>query len=373
MRKYVSYLDSISVDPAQHERTMKRLTQEPRQSKNPRVVYRYAALAACVAMVLLCVWAIPTLRDTRRNLGETELHYTSVGTPGQSGNFDTVIIEDPNAPTNPAYAYPANSPFSYDTDIPSKPDDLYPAEERPTHTISDDNQTQTEPSFPTSGAVYHNIDASQITFQGTPAAVPFGYFFTNRLTMFANNKTGINLNNGVRWEYSQFEISDVEEALHAYVNTPFLPDGDYTYKQQIMIDEATGRTIAYQTVYTYFTMETMMFERCFSVFYFSLDDFSKRDYRNLEESENIVHENSEVTIYKFPDPIVSNAYYGMPQVRQLIYFNTDVAIVIEAITAPAEFDDVVYEAETLEKYEQSDKELISMMQSLITSERAMAG
>jgi hypothetical protein len=96
----------------------------------------------------------------------------------------------------------------------------------------------------------------------------------------------------------------------------------------------------------------------------------RRDYENLEQSENIVYENGEIVIYDFPpftDVDVANAYYSykIPHLRRLVYFNDGIAIVIEANTAPTFTGDTVDEANTIEKYEQSDKELIGIMQSLI--------
>jgi hypothetical protein len=56
----------------------------------------------------------------------------------------------------------------------------------------------------------------------------------------------------------------------------------------------------------------------------------------------------------------------VPQTRELVYFDNGVGIVIEAITAPIMIDDgAVDEPSTLERYEQSDREIISLMKSLI--------
>ena len=61
MKKYISYLENISVDTQLHERTMKRLNQKPSPLYKNRVVYRYIGLAACLAIVLICTFTIPNL------------------------------------------------------------------------------------------------------------------------------------------------------------------------------------------------------------------------------------------------------------------------------------------------------------------------
>ena len=113
MKKYVSYLDSISVDPEQHERTMKRLNQEPRQSKNTRVIYRYAGLAACAAIVLLCVWTIPGLFNT-----------PTPNIPNNPG-----VISSSNPHDSDQNVIVTNPPSDADTVFPGLPDEVFPDEE----------------------------------------------------------------------------------------------------------------------------------------------------------------------------------------------------------------------------------------------------
>jgi hypothetical protein len=132
-----------------------------------------------------------------------------------------------------------------------------------------------------------------------------------------------------------------------------------------MIDEATGMTIAYQTDYIYFTLEIMDFRSCFSVFHFSLIVFMNTDNGTLEQSENIVYEKGKIIIHDFATPVV-NTSLRISHMRILTYINNDSAIVIQAFTAPVlNGDDIVDEPKSLERYLQSDKELIGMMQSLI--------
>ena len=335
MKSYVDYMDNISVDNELHEKIMGRVSRNPAPPHRNRATYRYAGLAACAAVILLCVWSIPKF----------------------------IVVPTEVAPNDP-------NRIVADSNIP-----VVSADERVTtgshaQTTPDYTPAQTVPDISASGAVYHNIDLSQLNYQGDVGRVIPEWFFWNRLMDCANNETNINLNNGVRRESGQFEIDDVNNALQTPVNAPILPDGDYTVGQNIMIDEATGRTIAYQTTYTYFTVETMMFERAFSVFYFSLDDFMRRDYCKLDEqSENIINEDGEITIHDFPlPPVVAGTTSRVPQKRTLVYINNGIGIVIEAITAPIFIDydtNTVDETGTLERYLQSDREIISLMKSLI--------
>ena len=114
----------------------------------------------------------------------------------------------------------------------------------------------------------------------------------------------------------------------------------------------------------------MEFQRSFSVFYFSLDDFIRSDsgFENLEQSENIVYENGKIAIHDFSlHPFVANTSMRFPQKRELVYLSNGSVIVIEAITAPIMIDNgAVDETSTLERYEQSDKEIIGMMMSLVS-------
>lgn len=314
------------IDPAFIENAERKVKPKLQTTKNsPFRIRRFVPIAACAVIALAMVFILPNINNSPQPM-PTDATENAIPTPADGGEMPTEAIK------------PATEDGSASLDI---------------------------------GAVYHDVDLSQISNHWTPGSVPFGFFFQDRLSDYANNETGINLNNGVRWGSGQFEIEDVANFLQTSVNAPALPDGDYTIDQKIMIDEATGKTIAYQTVYTYFTVETMEFQRSFSVFYFSLDDFRKRDAAfggNLEQSENIVGENGKVVIHDFPlPPVVANTGMRIPQKRELVYSNNGIGIVIEAITAPIViYDDTVDETKSLERYEQSDKEIIRMMMSLVS-------
>jgi len=337
MKSYTDYMDNISVDKEMHEKIVERVIRKPAPTHQNRALYRYAGLAACAAVILLCVWSIPKF----------------------------IVAPTDVAPHDPNGIVADNNAI-----IPGETDEEWGTTGIPAQTAPGNTPAQTVPDPPASGAVYHNIDPSQLNNQGDVGRVPPQWYFWNRLMECANNETNINLNNGVLRESGQFEIEDVNNALPSPVNAPVLPDGDYTVYQNIMIDEVTGKIIAYRTTYTYFTVETMMVERAFSVFYFSLDDFMRRDYCKLDEqSVNIVNEDGEIAIHDFPlPPVVEGTTSRVPQKRTLVYRGNGIGIVIEAITAPIMIDydtNTVDETGTLERYMQSDREIISLMKSLI--------
>ena len=55
MKGYNDYMDTISVDAALHEKIMNHMTQGPAPQKQRRLIYRYAGIAACMVILLLCV------------------------------------------------------------------------------------------------------------------------------------------------------------------------------------------------------------------------------------------------------------------------------------------------------------------------------
>ena len=89
MKKYIGYLDSISVDAEQHERTMKRLYQKTTPLHRNRAVLRFAGMAACVAVALLCVFTIPGLFDKPTTNVTYDPNNTSlIGLPVENFNLD---------------------------------------------------------------------------------------------------------------------------------------------------------------------------------------------------------------------------------------------------------------------------------------------
>jgi hypothetical protein len=99
MKSYTDYMDNISVDAELHEKIMKRTAQTPSPLYR-KPVFRYAGLAACAAVVLLCVWTIP-------------------------GLFNTPIE---NIPNNPGVISTNTPPSDANTVIPGLPDEVCPDE-----------------------------------------------------------------------------------------------------------------------------------------------------------------------------------------------------------------------------------------------------
>jgi len=98
MNKYVDYLDSISVDAELHERTMNRLRQKPVPRYKKRVVRRYAGLAVCLAVVLICAHAVPALtsspvEDIPYNPGEIVTEPLFTGLPVDNFNLADMQFE----------------------------------------------------------------------------------------------------------------------------------------------------------------------------------------------------------------------------------------------------------------------------------------
>ena len=224
--------------------------------------------------------------------------------------------------------------------------------------------TQIEPNTqpPNNGAVYHLMDVSELVWNGPSGAVPFWFWFSNRLMEFAKNETGINLNNGVRWDKgASFTSSEVEMALQIVINEPVLPHGDYTTEQSLLVDEATDKIIAYKTAYYFFDKSTKEVQYSFSVFYMAIDDFKPNSFA---QSENIVLVDGISRVNGFP--VVSYSPGRISHVRCLTYLENGIAIVVEAEARPVlTGNGEVDEAESLEKYEQLDKALVNMMEALI--------
>ena len=84
MKKYVSYLDSISVGTEMHERTMKRLTKKPTPLYKNHVIHHYTGLVVCLAIILAGVFTIPSLFNKPvENIP---------GNPYNPGEIDTSLI-----------------------------------------------------------------------------------------------------------------------------------------------------------------------------------------------------------------------------------------------------------------------------------------
>lgn len=306
MKDYKNYMDNLSVDETLHEKIMNRLTQRSTRRHIVTNNFRkYISMAACAAVMLIFVISIyPHMNIWNITTNESE------------------------------------------SNIPNTTRDL--------NSLQDRSYTKGQ-----SGAVYHDVDASKIIRQLTSAKVPFGFVFNNKLIDLVKINSVIK-NNGVRWEDQEYTKDDVESALQISIKDPVLPDGDYTVKQYVLVDEVTDNIIAYQTAYYYFDKNTLEFQNRFSVFYFA-EQYFKSDV--LEQIKNVSITDEEISIGDFSEPI--NVHVKMPHVRKLVYVENGISIVVEAEADVVMDGGIVDEDKSLERYKQTDKQLIDMMKSLI--------
>ena len=87
MKGYKDYMDSISISPELHSKIMQKTNRQPKPSYRNRVAYRYAGMAACAAVLLICVLAIPNMitntdLDAPHTVGTFENGNTNGGSPG---------------------------------------------------------------------------------------------------------------------------------------------------------------------------------------------------------------------------------------------------------------------------------------------------
>lgn len=294
-------LDDIEVQPWLEAQTIRRISEKSKTTFfNFRLKTKYVSIAVCAVMLLI----------------------TFIGVQPYINNNNSIIPNESGL----------NQPY-VQTPTSSKPD-------------------TTEQS----GAVYHNIDISQIIRQAYEIKVPFGFFFDHRL-MSAKKEIGI----GSHWdEQAQFTKEDIESSLHISIIDPILPDGDYTTKQGVLVDDTTDEIIAYRTVYYYFNKDTMEFQNSFSIFYFAEDHFNEEE---IEQMQNVAKSNGEIYIDDFSP--TTNAYAKVPHVRKLVYLENNVGIVIEAVADAVTTGGKVEQEKSLKRYEQADKQIIALMKSLI--------
>jgi len=96
MKGYKDYMDNINVDPSLHEKIMSRATNKTAPKKRIKYVYRFAGIAACVALLMFGIWAIPNL-----------LNDTTPGNGGPNG----YIIRDPNGHAQNGNGEATDPPF----------------------------------------------------------------------------------------------------------------------------------------------------------------------------------------------------------------------------------------------------------------------
>ncbi|MDD2235226.1 MAG: hypothetical protein PHZ11_09080 [Desulfitobacteriaceae bacterium] len=209
-----------------------------------------------------------------------------------------------------------------------------------------------------SGAIYHGIDISQIIMHDYEAKVPIGFIFKHKLRMMRKD-----LSIGSHWDdQAQFTKKDIESALSISVTDPVLPEGDYTTTQAVLVDDAMDEIIAYRTDYYYFNKDTMEFQKRFSFFYFAEEHFNAEE---IERMQNVTKTDSEIHIDDFVLP--TNAHFKMPHVRKLLYLENSVSIVIEAEAGIVTTEGKIDQEKSLERYEQTDKQLIALINQFLSS------
>ena len=104
----------------------------------------------------------------------------------------------------------------------------------------------------------------------------------------------------------------------------------------------------------------MEFQNRFSVFYFLVDYFNTEE---LEQVQNVTKPNGQIHIDDFYPSTNVNA--KVPHVRKLIYLENRVGIAIEAEADVVKTEDKVDEEKSRERYEETDKQLIGLMKSII--------
>jgi len=216
--------------------------------------------------------------------------------------------------------------------------------------------SSSNPNIPgQSGAVYHNIDISQIVRQPYEARVPASYYFQNWL-QFIKKDAGIRL----RWKGQHFTKDDIKSALHIFIIEPVLPKGDYTTTQSVLVDDATGEVVAFRIDYYYYNKDTLEFQNRFSLFYFLVNYFNAEE---LDQIQNVTKSNGEIHIDDFSPS--TNVYAKVPHIRKLIYLENSVGIAIEAEADIVTTNGKVDEEKSRERYEETDKQLIDLMKSII--------
>lgn len=167
-------------------------------------------------------------------------------------------------------------------------------------------------------------------------------------------------NRGLRWIAQGFTNEELGSALRMTIKEPDLPAGDYTLDQEVLVDEVTGSVIACQAVYTYFDPDNLAFQKKFSIFNFPDHYF---DQAELESMRNTHLANEKIVVDPFPEP--GPAHVKIPHVRRLVYVEQGVVLVIEAETDLVEGEGLVDQKKSLERYRQTDKELLDLMGSLL--------
>ena len=87
MRGYKNYMNARTVDPVLHDKIMQRVTQNPKPTYQKRFVVRYAMAAACVAVLLFGLWAVPGFLNNHNVTNDPNGFFANLpGDPQNRGN-----------------------------------------------------------------------------------------------------------------------------------------------------------------------------------------------------------------------------------------------------------------------------------------------
>jgi len=283
---------------------------------------------------------------------------------GNNGRSPTPPIWSGSASStqaDPGTQAPNSSAVSRSTEASERAKPLAPSSGVSAPAAQMNPSAQQSTASPNSGAAYHPMDVSALVMPESPSKLPFAFWFSNRLMGFAKNETGLNTNNGVRWDDGvSFTSKEADSALQLAINEPIFPYGDYTTAQSVLIDEASGKILAYKTLYYFFDKRTNEVQYSFSTFYMAAKDFQPNSF---SQSENIVFADGMLRVNA--PATAAETHTKAPHVRCFTYLHNGIAIVVEANASPILAGNRVDEAKSLEKYEQLDKALASTMESLI--------
>ena len=95
MKDYKEYMDNISVDAETHAKFVKSVKATPTQQHRTRIVLRYAGLAACAAVIALCIWGIPLLSGAPVSSTDPVEPATNISTEIPAISTDSTISKDP--------------------------------------------------------------------------------------------------------------------------------------------------------------------------------------------------------------------------------------------------------------------------------------
>ncbi len=210
-----------------------------------------------------------------------------------------------------------------------------------------------------SGAVYHDLEMSQITRQPIEVKVPAEFWLRIRLSGALLNKTG----SLPPWDkQTELTKTDIESRFNMIVQDPALPAGDYTAAGSVLRDVQTGEIAAYAIDYVYFDPQTAALINSFTLFYFDMGRF---DAEKVTGTQTVASKDGEMQINEFGPPGKTNG--KVPHVRSLVYFGGGIGIAIEAQAQAISFvnGSAVDQVKSLELFKKTDEELVEMMRSLI--------